>query len=122
MRPHFFYKTKETVADYLGELELVVLLAVARLADDAYGVSVREEIEGRSGRALSLGAVYSTLYRLEEKGHVSSGRGEPTAERGGRAKRLYRVEASGARAAAETRRMLERMWEGTELVPRLGSA
>ena len=109
------------MSEYLGELELVVMLAVARLGAGAYGVAVRNEIEERSGRSLSLGAIYSTLYRLEEKGFVRSDRGEPTAERGGRAKRLYRVEASGARAVTATRRMFERMWTGTELVPRLGS-
>lgn len=110
------------MADYLGELELVVMLAVARLGEGAYGVAVRNEIEERAGRSLSLGAVYSTLYRLEDKGHLTSAHGEPTPERGGRAKRLYRVEATGARSVVETRRMLERMWEGTEAVPRLAEA
>lgn len=100
---------------WLGELEYLVLLGVGRLEGDGYGVTIRRELAARAGRSLSLGAIYSTLYRLEEKGHVSSERGEATAERGGRAKRLFRLEASGARALAETRRRLERMWEGLEL-------
>jgi PadR family transcriptional regulator PadR len=82
-------------------------------------VAVRNEIEDRAGRSLSLGAVYSTLYRLEEKGYLSSSRGEPTAERGGRAKRVFVVEAPGVAALDRTRRMLERMWEGAEPALRL---
>ena len=107
------------MADYLGELEQVVLLAVARLGPGAYGVAVRNEIDARAGRSLSLGAVYSTLYRLEEKGYLTSSRGEPTAERGGRAKRVYELEAPGVEALGRTRRMLERMWEGAEPALRL---
>ena len=106
------------MGDYLGEFEQVVLLAVAHLGGGGYGVTVREEIEARTGRSLTLGAVYSTLNRLESKGLVTSRRGEPTAERGGRAKRLYRVEAAGAAALEATRQMLDRMWEGAELSPR----
>lgn len=106
------------MADYLGELEQVVMLAVAQLGAGAYGVTVRREIEERTGRSLSHGAVYSTLYRLEEKGYLSSWRGEATPERGGRAKRLFRVEPAGARALSDTRRMLDRMWSGVELRPR----
>ena len=117
--PRFLLHRKRNM-DYLGELEQVVVLAVAHLGDGAYGVAVRNEIRRRTGRSLSLGAVYSTLYRLEDKGYLSSWRGEPTAERGGRAKRLFRVEAAGASALGATRRMLERMWEGAELIPRLG--
>lgn len=99
----------------LGELQQLVLLAVVRLGEGAYGVAVRDEIEDRTGRRVSLGSVYSTLYRLEERGYVSSGRGEPTPERGGRAKRLFRVEAAGSEALLETRRALGRMWAGAEL-------
>jgi PadR family transcriptional regulator PadR len=116
---HFSYKREETMAEYLGELEQVVMLAVARLGPGAYGVAVRNEIEGRAGRSLSLGAVYSTLYRLEEKGYLTSSRGEPTAERGGRAKRVFAVEAPGLEALDRTRRMLDRMWEGAEPALRL---
>lgn len=118
---YFFGKAREMEA-WLGELEYLVLLAVGRLEGDGYGVTIRRELEERAGRSLSLGAIYSTLYRLEEKGHVSSERGEATAERGGRAKRLFRLEASGARALAETRLRLERMWEGLELKPGGGAS
>jgi PadR family transcriptional regulator PadR len=102
--------------EYLAELEQVVMLAVAHLGDGAYGVAVRNEIRERTGRSVSLGSVYSTLYRLEEKGYLRSERGEPTPERGGRAKRLFRVERTGAVALSATRQMLDRMWEGAELV------
>ena len=107
------------MAEYLGELEQVVMLAVARLGSGAYGVAVRNEIEERGGRTMSLGSVYSTLYRLEEKGYLRSSRGEPTAERGGRAKRVFEMEAPGVAALQRTRRMLERMWEGAEPALRL---
>jgi PadR family transcriptional regulator, regulatory protein PadR len=76
--------------DLLGSLECVVLLALVRLGPEAYGMTVRREIEKRTGRDISIGAVYATLERLETKGFVSSFTGEPTAERGGRAKRLFR--------------------------------
>lgn len=107
---------------YLAEVEQVVMLAVTHLGEGAYGVAVRNEIRERTGRALSLGSVYSTLYRLEEKGYLRSARGAPTPERGGRAKRLFRVEPAGTAALVATRRMLARMWEGADLVPGLGSS
>jgi DNA-binding PadR family transcriptional regulator len=90
-------------------LELVVLLALVRLKENAYGMTVRREIEARTGRNLSIGAVYATLDRLQAKGFVSSSVGEPTAERGGRAKRLFRIEADGEvalRASQETIRQM----------------
>jgi PadR family transcriptional regulator len=99
-------------ADYLGSLEQIVLLALVQLGPDAYGVTVRAEIEKRTGRSLSLGAIYATLVRLEAKGYVSSRTGEPTAERGGRAKRHFRVEADGMRALRESRRATESMSAG----------
>lgn len=99
---------------HLGELEQLVLLAVARLEGEGYGVTLRREIEERAGRRCSLGAVYTTLDRLETKGYVSSREGEPTAERGGRAKRLFRIEPPGARALVVARRVLDRMWDGLE--------
>lgn len=82
----------------LGDLEQLVLLAVLRLKDGAYAVSVREEIEERTGRSLSRGAVYVTLDRMEQKGYLRSKLGEPTRERGGKAKRLYTVAAPGMKA------------------------
>jgi PadR family transcriptional regulator, regulatory protein PadR len=106
--------------DLLGSLEYIVLLALVRLGPDAYGMTVRHEIETRVGRDLSIGAVYSTLERLEAKGYVRSTIGEPTAARGGRAKRHFRIEAEGERAlkASEDaiRRMsagLKRRWESS---------
>ncbi|MDX1494342.1 MAG: helix-turn-helix transcriptional regulator, partial [Longimicrobiales bacterium] len=83
---------------FLGEFEQVVLLAVAQLEGRGYGVSIRREIDERGGRDVSIGAVYATLSRLEDKGFLSSWEGEPTAKRGGRARRYYRLEPSGARA------------------------
>ncbi|HKG95712.1 MAG TPA: helix-turn-helix transcriptional regulator [Gemmatimonadaceae bacterium] len=100
---------------YLGEFEQVVLLAVARLAGDGYGMTVRREIERRTGRAVSIGAVYATLDRLERKGLVSSREGESTPERGGRARRHFVLERAGAQALRRTQRMLEQMWADVEL-------
>lgn len=101
--------------DFLGEFEQVVLLAVARLDDDAYGVSVRKEIERRTGRDVSVGSVYATLARLEEKGLVTSSEGQPTPRRGGRARRLFRILPDGAHALRATRGMMERLWEDLDL-------
>jgi len=102
--------------DYLGEFEHIVLLALLRLSDQAYGVTVRQEIEIRTNREVSIGAVYATLERLQKKGYVKSFRGEPTAERGGRAKRFFRVTANGLSAVNRTQQALRRMTEGLELV------
>ena len=86
-----------TKRDYLGNFELMVMLALLRLGEDAYGVPILREIEERGGREVALGSVYATLGRLEEKGLVTSKLGEPTPERGGRAKRYFRVTAQGLR-------------------------
>jgi len=98
--------------DLLGSLELVVLLALVRLKDNAYGMTVRREIEERTGRSLSIGAIYATLDRLEGKGYVSSAVGEPTPERGGRAKRLFRIEADGQVALRASQETIRRMTLG----------
>jgi PadR family transcriptional regulator, regulatory protein PadR len=98
--------------DYLGEFEHIVVLALLRLADQAYGVTVRQEIELRTNREVSIGAVYATLDRLEAKGYVKSHRGDPTPERGGRSKRFFRVTAKGIAAVNRTHGALERMTEG----------
>jgi DNA-binding PadR family transcriptional regulator len=98
----------------LGPLEQVILLALVRLGPGAYGMSVRREIEARTGRDLSIGAVYATLERLEMKGYVSSSMGESTPERGGRAKRLFRVDSAGMRALRETHAAMRRMTAGLE--------
>lgn len=96
----------------MGEFETLVLLAVLRLDNDAYGMEVREEIEKRTGRAVSYGAVYTALDRLERKGFVSHTLGEPTPERGGRARKYFRVETAGSDALRASRRALTVMWEG----------
>lgn len=101
-----------TKREYLGNLELMVLLALIRLGEDAYGVPISREIEERSGREVALGSVYATLERLEEKSLVSSDLGEPTPERGGRAKKYFRVTARGLREVRETQRALKRLWQG----------
>jgi PadR family transcriptional regulator, regulatory protein PadR len=98
--------------DLLGSLEHIVLLAVARLSPDAYGMTVRQEIEKRTGRNISIGAVYATLARLESKGFVTSVVGEPTAARGGRAKRHFHVEAEGEQALAASQDAIRRMTAG----------
>ena len=101
---------------FLGGFELLVLLALIRLRDDAYGVPISEAIEESSGRAVSLGSVYITLDRLERKGLVSSRLGESTAERGGRAKTYFRITAKGIREVRQTQRTLVALWRG---VPQL---
>jgi DNA-binding PadR family transcriptional regulator len=100
--------------EYLGEFEQVVLLAVMRLGPEAYGVTIRQEIEERTGRSVSVGAIYPTLDRLEKKGFVSSHIGEPTPERGGRSKRHFKLEAEGLVALERSRNMLDALWEGYE--------
>ena len=98
--------------EFLGSLEQIVLLAVMRLDANAYGMTVRREIEQRTGRGISIGAVYATLDRLQAKGYVSSFMGEPTAERGGRAKRFFRIEARGERALQRSHAALRKMTDG----------
>lgn len=98
--------------DLLGSLEHIVLLAVARLGADAYGMTVRREIEKRTGRNISIGAIYATLERLHAKGYVRSSLGEPTAERGGRAKRHFHIEAKGERALVTSQDAIRKMAVG----------
>jgi len=98
--------------ELLGSLEHIILLALARLDGGAHGMIVRCEIEKRTGRNVSIGAVYATLERLEAKGYVSSFTGEPTAERGGRAKRLFRVEAAGKLALQISEQTIRNMTAG----------
>jgi len=95
--------------EFLGSLEQIVMLAVVRLGSDAYGMMVRREIEERTGREISIGAVYATLERLEAKGYVGSFTGEQTAERGGRAKRHFEVKAAGLRALSASQEALRNM-------------
>src|SRR5580700_4633260 len=83
----------------LGEFEYLVLTAAARLAEDAYGAAIRQEIEAATGRRCSIGALYTTLDRLEKKGLLKTWMGEATSQRGGRAKRMVRVTAKGVQAS-----------------------
>jgi DNA-binding PadR family transcriptional regulator len=98
--------------EYLGEFELTVMLALLRLGEDAYGVPIARAIEASSGREVGIASVYAALERLERKGFVISWRGEPTPERGGRAKRFFHVTALGLRQVRKTRKTLVRLWRG----------
>jgi PadR family transcriptional regulator PadR len=102
--------------EFLGGFELLVLLALIRLGDEAYGVPISEAIEESSGKEVAIGSVYITLERLENKGLVSSRLGEPTAERGGRAKTYFKVTAKGLREVRQAQRTLVNLWKG---VPQL---
>lgn len=96
----------------LGEFEYLLISAAARLGEGAYGVAIREEVEKTSGRRCSIGALYTTLDRLEKKGLVETWMGGATAERGGRAKRLVRITGKGSKAAAEFYATVVRATEG----------
>ena len=98
--------------DSLGDFEQLVLLAILRLRDDAYGIRIRDEIEERGGRTASLGAIYTALDRLERKKFVSSWIGGATAERGGRAKRYFQIEAAGQIALKDSLAASRRMSAG----------
>jgi len=100
--------------EHLGEFEQIVLLAILRLGQEAYGVPIRIEIERRTGRAVTVGALYRTLDRLEEKGYISSAFSQPTPERGGRSKRYFTVRPRGLRTLRASRQALSAMWEGLE--------
>lgn len=95
---------------YLGEFEEIVLLTVAVMADDAYGVSITHEIIEQTGRSVRLNQIHAALQRLEEKGMVKSEMGEPTAERGGRRKRLFSVTAYGQRTLQEIQAVRANLW------------
>ncbi len=96
----------------LGEFEYLLLTAAARLGEDAYGAAIRQEIEDATGRACSLGALYTTLDRLEEKGFLKTRMGDPTPQRGGRPKRMVRVTGKGVRAASEFYNAVTRVSRG----------
>jgi DNA-binding PadR family transcriptional regulator len=99
----------------LNESEQLVLLALLRLGDDAYGVPIRTEIEDRSGRVISLAAVYASLDRLERRRLVESWRSEPLPERGGRARKHFSMTPLGATALREARETMDRMWHGVRI-------
>jgi PadR family transcriptional regulator, regulatory protein PadR len=98
-------------------LEHIVLLSVLRLGSTAYGVTVRRDIESATGRDISIGAVYATLVRLESKGLIKSHTGEATAERGGRAKRYFRMTAGGEGALRNTHEIILKMSAGLKGLP-----
>ena len=104
---------------FLGEFEQLLLLALLKLGDEAYGVRIRQAIERGAGRHVSAGAIYTALERLERQGLVSSRLGDPTPERGGKRKRYYRLEADGASALKHAQAALARMAKG--LAPKLES-
>ena len=95
----------------IGDFEQCVLLAIFHLRGRGYAVSITDEIERRTGKKVSLGAVYATVDRLDRKGFISSSLGEPTPERGGKPKRFYKIEAPGQRALHAARQIDSRMWE-----------
>jgi DNA-binding PadR family transcriptional regulator len=102
---------------YLSEFELHVLLAVQRLGDDAYGGSIRREIEVRSGRRVWIGPLYTTLAKLDGLSFVTTRTGDPIPVRGGRSRRYYRLTAAGGRALRDSLAMLDRMRDGVTLRP-----
>lgn len=101
----------------LGEFEQLILFALVELGDDAYGAAIGRVIEGRTGREVSAGALYTALDRLASRGYASSSVGEPTAERGGRRRKYYRLEPDGAVALQRSVSVLRDMSDG--LIPRL---
>jgi DNA-binding PadR family transcriptional regulator len=112
LRRQYFFSIIELMTDrgYLGEFELMILLAVIHLGEGAYGVPICRELEAYRGRDVPVGSVYAALERLEAKGLVCSNLGDPTPERGGKAKRYFRVTGAGLRQVHETRRVLSRLW------------
>ena len=104
---------------YLGELEMMILLAILRLGEDPYGVPISKELRSITGRDVALGSIYAALDRLEQKALVASKLGDPTPERGGRAKRYFRITPKGLRAIKTTQSALTKLWNG---IPRLEGA
>ena len=113
---HNFFVIIEEMSgrNYLGEFELLVMLAVIRLGEGAYGVPISREIEQETGRDVAFGTVYSTLERLQKKGLLRSSLGDATPERGGRAKRYFRATSTGLRTVRETKQSLIRLWRGLQ--------
>lgn len=103
------------MTDPLSDLERLALAAILQLGPEAYGVSIRDEIRERTGRAVSIGSLYKAIQRMEDRGYVTTRVGEPSAVRGGRAKKHVRVEVEGRRALEESVRTLGRMLEGLDV-------
>jgi DNA-binding PadR family transcriptional regulator len=108
------------MAKFLAEFELYVMLAVARLGEEAYGVSIRREIEDRTGRPVSVGALYATLARLGDKGLMGFEVSEPRPVPGGRARKYCRLTSAGRAALEHSTAMLSRMMDGVDLVEERG--
>jgi PadR family transcriptional regulator PadR len=100
------------MTDRIGDFEQLILFALVRLGRDAYGVSIRREIDARTGRTVSPGALYTALDRMEARGFVTSRLGDPTPERGGKRKRLYSLQPAGERALARAYESLRQMSSG----------
>jgi|RhiMethySRZTD1v2_1073278.scaffolds.fasta_scaffold498192_3 PadR family transcriptional regulator PadR len=117
LRWHLNYNAVQMAAPInLGEFEQLILLAILRLRDDAYGVTIRAELAGRAGRRVAPGALYTTLERLETKGLISSHMSDPTPQRGGRAKRHVAVTAAGTKALRRSMQAYERLLDGLDLL------
>ena len=105
-------------ANAISNFELMVMLALIKLGDEAYGVLISEDIAEQSGHDVALGSVYAALERLEDRRLVTSSVGEPTPERGGRAKKYFKVTAKGIEVVRETQQTLTRMWKGLKPLSR----
>jgi PadR family transcriptional regulator, regulatory protein PadR len=101
----------DSMKGYIGEFEELVLLTIASLGEDAYGVSIKESIENRSDRKISIGALHSTITRLEEKGLIKSWLGEPTQERGGRRKRFFEITHPGKVSLHHVKDLRDELWK-----------
>ena len=101
--------------EYLGEFEQMVLLSVARLGEEAYGIAILDELTERTGSEAAVASVYAALDRLERRNLVTSAIGAPTPERGGRAKRYFSLLPAGAIALHRSRNALDALWDGLEL-------
>ena len=101
----------------LGEFEHLLLVAVLRLGDGAYGVSMKAEIEERAGRPVTLGAIYPTMDRLEARGLVTSSMSKPTGGRGGRSRRVFDITPAGVEAAQKAYAVFQSMWDGVQAKP-----
>jgi PadR family transcriptional regulator PadR len=104
---------------YLGDLEEIVLLAVARCEPEAYGMRIRQEIEEQSGRGVAIGAVYASIERLEDKGYIRPAAVPRGPDRDARARRFFAITPAGSRALGETAAVRDRLWRGLQL-PRKG--
>lgn len=102
--------------NYLGQFEEIVLLAILNLGEQAYGAKIRQKAEEVLEKSVAIGAIYTTLDRMEQKGFVSSWQGEATPERGGRAKRYFRLEGAGQQALSDTNAARNRLTEGLDFV------